>query len=218
MRGTRRRAFTLTEVAVALAVASIVIIGVWSLFRLTERSFHANRKRLTSLQGAFLLTERLCAELRQAVVLEGLEPVVTDKDELLYHYFDAAASDLAPGTSNPVMALRPMRYRHVPDTGWFLRKDGSAAEREFRVARFECVLFHVPADPPPVPASRRYVSFRITCAADDDLEANRGKGDRSPDRRDREVVTLITAVGFQQAASRAAFPWWSDNPLPRMER
>ena len=210
-----RRSFSLVEVVVAMTISLVVFGGLWGLFRLSERSFHATRKRLTSLQGAYLLSERLGVELRSAVTDQRVAPQEFSGRGVEYLYVDSVASDLSPGTLNPTLVVRSMRYRHCVETGVFYRKDGPALERSFGLSRFECVLFYVPEDATEH-AFRNYISVRITCASEDDLEFNLGVGDRHPDRRDTHVVTLITSIGLHEAASRKAFPWWVANRLPQV--
>jgi hypothetical protein len=210
----RRRSYTLVEVAVAFLVAVVVVGIAWTLWRMADKSFHSSRKRLTSLQGAFLLMERACNDLRRVYTDGGHPFKVVDRSHMEFHVLDPEETNLAAGTAEPVIGVRAMSYGHDASTGLFSWKDGPAQERVLRASPFECVLFFKPDQATPPTPEAEYVSFRITCTAEDDFEVNRGKSDKSEDRRSKEVVTLITAVGLEQRAGEAAFPWWKKNRLP----
>jgi len=209
---SNRRATTLIEVVVALAVGTLAVILVWGLFRMSHRMFHSTRKRLTSLQGAFMLLERFDQDLAQTVILERTEPLVEDnRERLTFCMVDGDASQ--PSGPDPKVVLKRVQYRRDKDSAYFVRQEGSDTW-SFRAAQFEIILYNKPTPSAMRVPADEYITFRITCAAHDDIEANRGKGDENPNRRDREVVTLISTVGFHQRASEAAFPWWRANQLP----
>ena len=213
MRNKAKNATTLIEIVMALAVGMIVMIIVWGLFRMSHRMFHSTRKRLTSLQGAFMLLDRFALDMRQAVILEKTEPSITDEKQTLKFYsFDEENSSLQG--PQPKVALKKFTYRRDKSSAEFKWKAGTDSEKAFKAAGFEIIIYSRPTPSQPRVPADELVTFRITCASHDDIEANKGKGDENPDRRDKEVVTLISVVGMHQKASEAVFPWWKHNRLP----
>ncbi len=209
----RKRGTTLIEIVVALAVGMVAVIIIWGLFRMSHRMFHSTRKRLTSLQGAFMLLDRFALDIGQVINMEKAKLEVTGNRRVINFYsFDEENTKLSGDT--PKVAVKKFSYRRDKDTNEFKWKEGSEKEKAFKAAGFETILYTVPAATDPQPPVNERITFRITCAAHDDLEANKGKGDLDKTRRDREVVTLISVIGFHQKASEAAFPWWNHNRLP----
>jgi hypothetical protein len=211
-----RKGTTLTEVVIGAALASVIMISVWGLFSLSHKMFHSTRKRLVSLQGAFLLLERFNMDLSSIIVSPDSETSVSaDNKAFSFSYYDADESDLE--SQSPKMVLRTMEYSYDEESANFLRKDGHSSVRAFRDAQFEVILYAIPEKQSPLRPSDEHVTFRITCAASDDIEVNRGKKDQDADRRDKQVVTLISTAGFTQRASEVAFPWWVPNKYPQID-
>ena len=141
--------------------------------------------------------------------------VGSDCKAFSFYYYDDEETDLE--SVDPKMALRTMEYTYDDSSAHFLRKDGNSSRKAFKVAQFEVVLYSLPEKSSPLRPSDEHVTFRITCAAHDDIEANRGKGDDDADRRNKQVVTLISTAGFTQRASEISFPWWVSNKYPLVE-
>lgn len=208
----QKKGTTLTEVVIGAALASMIMITVWGLFSLSSRMFHSTRKRLVSLQGAFLLLERFNMDL-SSVVLSGDNIQVSDDFKSLgFSYYDKDESNFS--STDPKMVLRKMRYSYNDKSSHFVRKDGPAAARDFQVAQFEVILYSLPEKQSPRRPFDESLTFRITCAASDDIEVNKGKSDEDKDRRNKQVVTLISTAGLVQRASEVAFPWWSKARYP----
>jgi hypothetical protein len=203
------------EVLLGTALASLVVMIVWGLFGLSGRLFHSTRKRLVSLQGAFLLMERFNLDLAPAFINKSAPiHVGSDCKSLKFYYVDTEETDLM--STSPQTVLRSMEYTFDEQNNRFVRKDGQSRARSFKVARFEVILYSLPKQKTPPRPFDQTLTYRITCAALDDVQANRGKTDRDADRRNRQVVTLISSVGFLQRASETAYPWWQKGEWPEV--
>ncbi|MBI4870876.1 MAG: prepilin-type N-terminal cleavage/methylation domain-containing protein [Candidatus Riflebacteria bacterium] len=212
MRSTRpRRAYTLVEVVVAIAVGIIVLVLLWTLISTMTRSFASSRDLLGSLQGAFLLVETVKNDLAGLYFEQGHKPLEVSDNffDLSFYVFDPE-SNTGIGLSNPAAALERVRYAFDPKTNMVSRNG-----KVLTFARFERVIFYFQAPQFQNVAEKRYgnyVTLRVTCAPDATIEANRNRADA--DRITKSVVTLITSVSVQQKASQELFPLWNRNQEP----
>ena len=180
---------------------------------MSHRMFHSSRKRLNSIQGAFLLLERFHLEMGQAYVTDECNIEISDSRESMSFYsIDGNESKVNGAT--PTFVSQKLRFFREKDSAEFKWQVEDEEINTFKAAKFEVILFSRPDSSEPLVPADEHVTFRITCAALDDIEANRGKGDENPERRDREVVTLISTIGMEQRSSEAVFPWWNKNELP----
>jgi len=207
-RRRSRRAMTLIEILVALAVAVVVLIIVWGFYMTSNKLLHLSQRKLTAIQGALVLADRLASDIPQSLLDDDEEPRLADgRNGLMVEVFDALSEDthLGDTTDQPSVGRKDVAYRLDGDTGQLTIKNG-ADEHPFLLARYRRLLFSYGVDDqrrtggPTTDPRLQYLHYRLACVAGDE-------GGTASDPR--TVVTLLGSVGLHQKASAAKFPFWN---------
>jgi len=208
----RRRAFTLTEVVVAMLIASIVLALAWRLYGNERLRFEVDQDRMVGLEGSLLLDQSLAMDLDRIVLdlpdgsgFTVNDPVhIQDSRQL---EFRIAADSSSGGGPRPI----PVIYKLDAAHGRVLRVAGGK-ETLFRGLLAEDVQFSLvsirPRWPRPgEPLSGRdvplqYVKYVLTCFSERLRELPPEQ--RPPQGR----VILVGAAALSYRTDRAFHAYW----------
>lgn len=215
----RRRAFTMIEIVVSIALGLLVTAGLYSLMSVATRSFGTSRAKLSNLQAAVILVGRLEDDLRN-LWQSPSRKIEVSKGELRFWALDREGSRFGTGSSDPQIALFEIAYRFDEGSNRVERKVGSEAWR-LLPGTFESVAFQfVRPDFTDGAALKfhNYFNVRITCATGRELAQNREVDSfQDPDRVTKNVFTLIASVGADIKTRQNLYPVWNEVPWLSVE-
>lgn len=225
----RRAAFTIVELTVALAVSTIVLVMIWSLYRSEHRRFDVDQNRLAALQAAVLFDEHLAQDLdRIAIEYDGPatqaftyeQPVRTIDNGRGLEMRIYAADD----PSKYDVQVDKITYAQDKSTGEITRSSQRGGVTRFpglvvddpKFSAFSTPLqLPAPAGPgdmtPARGVSAWYVKYVLSCISPE-VRA------RPPEQRPPEArVTLVGAIPLVVRGQRAYHWYWRPNRLELLE-
>ena len=86
------KGMTLIEVLLGMAIVIVIMIMVWNIYMMGNRFFNQTQRKLTAVQGALLLVDRLSKEIPQSVFKADEGPEIPEAKELMVSIFDEASA------------------------------------------------------------------------------------------------------------------------------
>jgi hypothetical protein len=203
-----RRAFTLVEAAVFGALGVIVLIGLFTIFRSTNREAAKTSVHLRGIQAALALVERLSFDLRAGMAYENpylregwnalVVPAAEDGRVVEFWRFDPQNAQPMPPDPGGTLAFVPVqqvRYRFDPQSRRVTRTVGQGRPETITVAQYLKVEFQAVDN-----------LLRVTIQWVPEERA------RMPVRERGEVMTAVVSLGRDAERIRMQHPGRVFNP------
>lgn len=203
-----RRAFTVVEVALAAAIASVVLVVLWQVFSSAHRESVDAERRLQAVAALQRLSQALEADLSLLAPGDGAVQV-TDRGAGLS--FQAAHVDAKAAPGEGLLTFSPLVYRLDRGAHTVLRT-AAAATRALPGVRLLDLRFaltpRLVVGAPPAPVAPDCLLVQAVWAPTEDLIAG-----RTP--RAQDVVSLSLSFGLAHLSDDERFPGWVTNPTSR---
>jgi len=215
-----RRAFTVTEITVAMLIFGLILAGVWALYASARRQAHKADVRLQGVKTALFLLQPLERDFR-SVYIDGNHPIEVNPEGrrgLAFHVFDDEQSSLAEGR----ILTKRVTYLFAPNDLAVYRQEGTAEPRRIP-GIFQDLVFKVEPTPPYLtmppytatvperPTWGGMVGYLVSCLPIEFASV-------PPERwKPQDSTTIMGSLYPEVPMGRRKYHFWAFNPtsLPR---